>query len=40
MCPVCMTTVALTAAGAVSGVGVVAVLAGKWRALRRRLALQ
>ena len=35
MCPVCITTAVLSAAGATSGAGVIAVAAGKWRALRR-----
>jgi len=35
MCPLCITTAALSAAGATSGAGVVAVLARKWRTLRR-----
>ena len=38
MCPVCMTTVALTAAGAATGLGVMALVVGKWRTLRRWLA--
>ena len=35
MCPVCITTAVLSAAGATSGAGVIAVAAGKWRTLRR-----
>ena len=37
MCPACMATVALTAAGATTGLGVMALVAAKWRTLRRRL---
>ena len=37
MCPVCMTTVALTAAGATTGLGVMALVVTKWRTLRRWL---
>ena len=35
MCPVCMTTVALATAGAATGAGVVTLVVGKWRDLRR-----
>jgi hypothetical protein len=35
MCPLCITTVALSAAGATSGMGVIAVAASKWRTLQR-----
>ncbi len=35
MCPVCITTAALSAAGATSGAGVIVVAASKWRTLRR-----
>jgi hypothetical protein len=35
MCPLCITTVALSAAGATSGAGVIALAASKWRGLRR-----
>lgn len=38
MCPACMTTVVLTAAGASSGAGLLALAAVKWRTLRRWLA--
>jgi hypothetical protein len=34
MCPLCITTAALTAAGATSGAGVVVVAAAKWRRVR------
>ncbi len=37
MCPVCMTTAALTAAGATTGLGVMALAVAKWRTLRRWL---
>ena len=40
MCPVCITTAVLSAAGATFGAGVMAVIAvatGKWRAVRRWL---
>lgn len=37
MCPGCMTSLALTAASATGGLGVVALVVTKWRALRRRL---
>jgi hypothetical protein len=36
MCPICITTTALVAAGSTSGVGVLGFLAGKVRALGRR----
>ena len=36
MCPLCITTVALSAAGATSGAGLLAVAASKWRVLLRR----
>jgi hypothetical protein len=36
MCPFCITTAVLSAAGASSGAGVVAMAAGKWRILQRR----
>jgi hypothetical protein len=36
VCPVCITTAVLSAAGASSGAGVVAVAARKWRTLQRR----
>jgi hypothetical protein len=35
MCPLCITTAALSAAGAASGAGVLAVAANKWRTLQR-----
>jgi hypothetical protein len=35
MCPICITTAALSAAGATSGAGVIAVTASKWRTLKR-----
>jgi hypothetical protein len=35
MCPVCITTAVLSAAGAASGAGTIAVVAGKWRGLLR-----
>jgi hypothetical protein len=34
MCPLCVTTAVLSAAGATSGAGVIAVVASKWRALK------
>jgi hypothetical protein len=34
MCPVCVTTAALTAAGTVSTAGVMALVVGRWRSLR------
>jgi len=37
MCPLCITTAALSAAGASSGAGALALLARKWRTLRRWL---
>jgi hypothetical protein len=37
MCPLCITTVAISAAGATSGVGLVAAVVAKWRMLKRRL---
>jgi hypothetical protein len=37
MCPVCMTTAALTAVGATSGAGVMVLVVKKWRRLRHRL---
>ena len=36
MCPACITTAAVIAAGTTSGVGVVALVAGKWRGVKRR----
>lgn len=36
MCPLCMTTAALVAAGTTSGAGVLGFVAVKFRALRRR----
>jgi hypothetical protein len=33
MCPVCLTTAALSAAGVSSGAGALALAAGKWRAM-------
>jgi hypothetical protein len=38
MCPLCITTAALTAAGATSGAGALALVAAKWRAFRRWFA--
>jgi hypothetical protein len=35
MCPICITSAALSAAAATSGAGVIAVAASKWRRLRR-----
>lgn len=35
MCPVCITTAVLSAAGATSGAGVMAVAASKWRNVQR-----
>jgi hypothetical protein len=35
MCPLCITTAALTAAGATSGAGVLAIAVSKWRTLQR-----
>jgi hypothetical protein len=35
MCPLCITTAALSAAGATSGAGVIAVAASRWRTLKR-----
>jgi hypothetical protein len=35
MCPVCITTGVLTAAGATSGAGAMALAASKWRAVLR-----
>jgi hypothetical protein len=37
MCPLCITTAALSAAGISSGAGVVAAAASKWRTLLRWL---
>lgn len=37
MCPACMTTIALTAAGATTGLGAMALVVAKWRALCRWL---
>jgi hypothetical protein len=37
MCPVCITTAVLSAAGATSGAGIVAATVARWRTLRRRL---
>ena len=37
MCPVCVATATLTTAGAATGAGVLALVVGKWRGLRRRL---
>jgi hypothetical protein len=44
MCPLCISTAALSAAGATSGAGALVVVASKWRAVkgwftRRRAAL-
>jgi len=35
MCPLCITTAALSAAGAASGAGVIAVAASRWRIVQR-----
>ena len=35
MCPLCITTAVLSAAGATSGAGVVAVAASRWRTWQR-----
>ena len=35
MCPACITAAALTTAGAATGAGVVALVATKWRDVRR-----
>ena len=37
MCPVCITTAALSAACATSGAGVIAVVASRWRTVQRRV---
>lgn len=37
MCPLCITTAALTAAGTTSGAGVLALVVSQWQTLRRRL---
>jgi hypothetical protein len=37
MCPVCVTTAALTTAGAATGAGVVALVVARWRDLNRWL---
>lgn len=37
MCPLCITTMAISAAGATSGVGLIAAVTSKWRELKRRL---
>jgi hypothetical protein len=37
MCPLCITTAALSAAGATAGAGVIAAAASNWRTLRRWL---
>jgi hypothetical protein len=37
MCPLCITTAALSVAGAASGAGVIAVAASKWRRLKNWL---
>lgn len=37
MCPACMTGIALTAAGATTGLGVMTLVVAKWRTLRRWL---
>jgi len=37
MCPVCVTTAALTTAGAATGAGIVVLVVGRWRDLRRWL---
>jgi hypothetical protein len=37
MCPLCVTTAALSVAGATSGAGVVGLAMSKWRTLRRWL---
>ena len=34
MCPLCITTAALSVAGATSGAGLIALTASKWRTLR------
>jgi hypothetical protein len=35
MCPLCISSVALTVAGAATGMGFMSVIAAKWRKLRR-----
>ncbi len=35
MCPLCITTALLSAAGATSGAGAIALTASKWHALQR-----
>jgi len=35
VCPLCITTAVMSAAGATSGAGVIAVAARKWRTLQR-----
>jgi hypothetical protein len=35
MCPLCITTAALSAAGATSGVSVIALAVSRWRILQR-----
>jgi hypothetical protein len=40
MCPLCITTAALTAASTTSGVGVIALAVGKWRKLLAKAAAQ
>jgi hypothetical protein len=35
MCPLCITTAVLSAAGATSGAGAIGVVAGKWRTLQQ-----
>jgi hypothetical protein len=37
MCPLCITTMVASAAGATSGAGLVAAVAGKWRVIKRWL---
>jgi hypothetical protein len=39
MCPLCVTTVTLSLAGATSGASVMALVARKWRIMRRWLAV-
>ena len=35
MCPLCVTTAALSVAGASSGAGMIAIAASRWRTLKR-----
>jgi hypothetical protein len=37
MCPACMTSIALTAASATTGLGAMALVVARWRTLRRWL---